>query len=485
MVERMRYGSLFVGQNFVGDLSAMLNDSDKRAIVIWALLVGLVSLGFSFMVPLRPQGTDTVAGRLSALTLACAGNHDLAEMPWLKSGVSLEQPPYFLRTTADKKGWVSTFGPGPAWVGQLAAWNLEDGTSLDDQIIRKRTRVVATLLAVLAGLLLYVALLAAQPPRISAFGAMAATLSFAGVSTLGQGLWQQTAALVPLLLVCAAASWGHRYAWALLVASVSAVGGAWLRPPDLAIFGSLLLYAWMVHQKAGWNKKWWIASGVGGLIASIPFIRWNLLYHDSLLFLGQVSANEQIGGGSAFQSFGLGWVEGWAGLVFSPGRGLLFFAPIALVGLFYAWQLKKERLICIGLCVQFLLCGVFVKWWGGLGFGPRLLAFFVWVSVWIAFLHYDSYKQNVRRFVCLCASVTIVVGLVGGWRYNPLAWDIPNKSDSNPSVFWQADGPLVDVFFRAHGDNLVYFDSDPGPFVYCDPEPLRKITETPLPPVFR
>ena len=71
---------------------------------------------------------------------------------------------------------------------------------------------------------------------------------------------------------------------------------------------------------------------------------------------------------------------GLAGILVSPGRGLLVYSPIAigsLIGMALVWRRHGDlllRYVGPGVLCTLLLYSKWGNWWGGSSYGPRLLA---------------------------------------------------------------------------------------------------------------
>jgi hypothetical protein len=71
-------------------------------------------------------------------------------------------------------------------------------------------------------------------------------------------------------------------------------------------------------------------------------------------------------------------VDALYGLIFSPSRGLLLCTPIVVLGIFgakYLWRRSRGLAIYVGVsCIAYLVLVAGTEiWYGGWGFGPRLL----------------------------------------------------------------------------------------------------------------
>lgn len=77
-------------------------------------------------------------------------------------------------------------------------------------------------------------------------------------------------------------------------------------------------------------------------------------------------------------SFGANLFEGIAGLLVSPGRGLLFYSPVAIVGLSAFFAVPGigrglKALVALSLVLFLVLHGKWTFWHGGWCWGPRFL----------------------------------------------------------------------------------------------------------------
>ena len=448
------------------------------------LLLALALTTLSLSSPLRPQGADTVPGRLGAYVLACKDTHNLGEIPWIKASTSNSHPPYFFRTTADQRGWVSTFGPGPTWLGQLSLFGLHGDDVIDDKQMRQRSRLVATLCVAFSAFFLFLLLCRSTSLLGAALGAVVGGLSFSGLSILGQGLWQQTAALIPLILALSCMTMVNRHQMMLAAVSLFCAIGIFTRPPDGFLFLGILFTSFWQCRHIPDRRVWGGLSVCAFILGALPFLLWNLEYHDRLIFLGQSSANEHAVYASPFHPVGLSWLEGIAGLLISPGRGLLFFAPVAFVGLYALFKSRPYRLLILFLSIQLIVCGAFIKWWGGLTFGPRLLCLPIWLLIWAAFSKFQKQSASLKGLTVTFGVLSCLIGLIGLLNFNPLVWEVPKSVDENPSVLWELPGPVYSLMVDSPPDDLAYFDSDVGPFRVCAPLPLQKIHDTSVPKVF-
>lgn len=112
---------------------------------------------------------------------------------------------------------------------------------------------------------------------------------------------------------------------------------------------------------------------------------------------------------------GLAFVEGIAGTLVSPSRGLLVFCPwIFWVGWLlvrYRAAVRAPRWIAIALAVvlaQLVVVASSPKWWGGFSYGPRLMTDILPWLVLLAALALDARR---RRGVARGRRLELVVGV--------------------------------------------------------------------------
>jgi hypothetical protein len=445
--------------------------------LLGALLTGVLVLALVLVSPLRPQGGDTVPGRLGMATLACRGNQDLADVAWVAGLVSRGTTVYFVRPALEGRALVSTFGPGPAWLGWLATGGLEPGAPVSDDALRGRARVAAASAVSVSAALLVIGASAVVSPLLAVALGLAAALSFAGVATLAQGLWQQTAALPFLAGALSATLWLHRVPKLLPAVTLCAACAAWLRPADLPLLLFVAAGAVMRSLRAERSLATVAASLGAACAGAAPVLIWNLWYFDTPFSIAQWSANQRIT--EHVFSVSLGDIAmGLAGLLASPGRGIALFAPLVpLVAVLAVvrWRAVEggvDRSASVGAVVlaagivgQWLFAGTFFKWWGGAGFGPRLLSGAVWVAVAASALLLPHAGRRARGLIVATGGFGAVLGILGLFRFDLAAAEVALDAVHRPEAFfaWRA-GPWTSL--SSSGEETVR-DAPAGPFAYC------------------
>jgi hypothetical protein len=153
------------------------------------------------------------------------------------------------------------------------------------------------------------------------------------------------------------------------------------------------------------------------------------------------------------------------GLTFSPARGLFSFSPHLLIGalaLGLSWRLRTDRFwwcMWAWIIAHLAVIARFDPWWGGFGYGPRLLAdtlpawMLVLVFAWQAReqIHPLLYRGGAWAYLA-AASVAVWINAYNG-LYNPatLAWNsLPMSVDGTPGRMFDWGAPQ----FAATRDSL-------------------------------
>lgn len=237
-------------------------------------------------------------------------------------------------------------------------------------------KVSASFLAAGSAALLYLLLRRRLDSRLSTLLSVAYAFGTNVWVTSSQALWQHGATQL-LAVVCLLALTDERGGrWRLALGGAACGLIPFNRPPDLFIAGALGVAALLLERKRAWP---FVAAAVG---AALPFAALNWLFFRHL-------------GGGYFQMHEIGGFFshpipiGIAGLLISPGKGLLVFSPFLLL---LAGRVKRpapgDRFGLLDAC---LAGGVLVTlvllaagdFRGGYSYGARLasgtLPFLIWL----------------------------------------------------------------------------------------------------------
>jgi hypothetical protein len=216
---------------------------------------------------------------------------------------------------------------------------------------------------------------------------------------------------------------------------------------------------------------------IGVTVLTVAFGAWNLWYFGGFFPVAQWRANELM----TSQVFALEpqhVVTGLLGLIASPGRGILWFAPIVPLGIWLALRVRGAArvsaiVLVTAIAAQFVVCSVFHKWWGGVAFGPRLLAIAVWLAMPLAWVHGPPQPRWQRIGLVAAMTYTVVIGVAGLYFYDPRKWEIPNDVDHHPErLFGVRESQWPRLLYPVPLNGRV-LDAPEGPFRYCAPRGLR------------
>jgi hypothetical protein len=326
----------------------------------------------------RYLGTaDTFPNVFLPVSLILHGDLALERYPTLP-GIGDDPPPYYVQRRAGHL--VSSFSVVPAllavpvYAGPVL-WMKHRGMTYDrpefDRACRRLARLAASLMT--AGSVAFVFLaLAGFVPRLPALlvacGYAFGTLAFPVAS---QGLWGHG----PAMLFLSIGSW------------------LWLRRPErLATLGAALAMAVASRPAAaavavafGLGVAFHAGRRVPRLMAVPAILGATMLLYNLAVFGTPLGGYAKINADVAARQHVAGvWtpriLEGLAGLLVSPSRGLLIFCPFLLAGFAGltvalvrpAWS--RFRPLAWGTLAHLALFSGYAVWWGGMGFGPRYLA---------------------------------------------------------------------------------------------------------------
>jgi hypothetical protein len=192
-------------------------------------------------------------------------------------------------------------------------------------------------------------------------------------------------------------------------------------------------------------------QSIGALAAFLPPVAlcgsiamaWNLwLFHNPLGVYGAAPIT-------------LHNLEGLAGILFSPGRGLAVYCPFLLfaaagIGCRRRWNpgaLSLLASVSAVYCLAHLVAVSFIyTWWGGQCWGPRYLTEIMPFLTLLILPALDGVMARPWQrtiFVCLLV-YSVAVQFAGAFCYPNGLWDTtPISADNHPERFWDwRDNPI-------------------------------------------
>jgi hypothetical protein len=268
----------------------------------------------------------------------------------------------------------SVYSPVPALAAATLTWPAWRAGLLDIRAPRAPQLMAKATASTLVALAVVFAYLTARQ-----FGSRRAALVVAAGLGLGTGYWS-AASQTLWQMECTVLGFSMA-TWALARANAGALRtGLWIgaglalaasaRPQTALAAVVLLAAAWQRDRRTGLTAAALVAAAGGTLM--VFNIRWFGHAMGALPLLTGLNAQIHATG----PTFAPG-LEGAAGLLVSPSRGLFVFSPIvivALAGLARGRRAPNAAVAwwCAGAAaVQFTLYASFAVWWGGHTYGPR------------------------------------------------------------------------------------------------------------------
>jgi hypothetical protein len=256
----------------------------------------------------------------------------------------------------------------PLYLG-LVAIDMGDPASLfaASQIAEK---IAASTIAAATVGIFYLLLRRRTDPVTAFWGAAAFGLGSSMWATVSQALWQHGPVALMLTGALWLLTWPKRPAWTLAGAGFLLSMAVLSRPMAVILWSAGLACA----LAGGGTLRDRLSRTLLFLGASLPIIAFNLAYN--------LSCYQTLVGGYGLMSGGLvpsQALQGMAGLLASPNRGLLIFTPAALLGMVglarAVWPVGCPLLIPFGVAAaaHLVFMGSYAEWAGGWSFGPRYL----------------------------------------------------------------------------------------------------------------
>jgi len=361
---------------------------------------------------------DTLPARYLPFSLLRERNFDLDEFPQLYDEAAtrvyplLDGLPYYLRRPYAHL--VSLYSPWPAvLVLPIYALPVLVGAPVESWAPGLE-KLSAAAIAALSMVLLFWALGGVVSRRWALGIALIYAFGTSTWSVSSQGLWQHgpSQLFLALLLVCVVKGMTDERFLAYAGFAVSAA--TVMRATDA--FVGLPVAAYVLYSRPHLRLRFVLFA----LPPLIGLLLYNVAYFGSLTG-GTGNTNAPVW--ALFVQ--VPWIEGLAGTLLSPGRGLFVYSPVllfALGGLVWVGLRGPALLksLAAGLVIGVLVVAKWFLWWGGHSWGPRLLAditplfcFFLYpVTRWL-----DRHRVMKTVFVVLAAASIGAHG-IGAFLYD-------------------------------------------------------------------
>ena len=405
-------------------------DSRSLALALFLFLLATYLLNFSG----RPHSSDGVAMLATAESLVRRGALDMDAYLWMGLQQGSFGPDGLLYS---RKGLGQVLASVPlAWLGlHLPSVGLVQMALLLSPLVAALTASGLYLAVVWAG---YGEAAALAVGLLYGLATPALPYSKYDFSDPLAGL----ALLAALLAVMAAWHNAGRRALAWMVAAGAAAGFAALTRTTSLIVAPVFLGAilWQVYRRGQWSRR--LRRVPGEALAFVAGLSVMLV----LLGLSNYRryGNPLVSGYLPQESFSGNWLAGMAGLLFSPGRGLLFYAPLLALAL-PGWARLRRRATALAwlslgiFMLHLVVYGKWFMWHGGYAWGPRfLLPGLPFLALCLAPLWQAGRRWRVA--VLLLAAVSFVPQVLGSLvHFAPFEDSLLNTGLPlyAPATFWE------------------------------------------------
>jgi hypothetical protein len=348
----------------------------------------------------------------------------------LASGeLSFGGPKYLLVATKKERHYANTFGLGSGLVAlpAVAAVRLfvpDLSTRID--LLWQVGKLVAAACVAGSAIFIFFAGLGRVSSRAALLVALAYGLGTCVWSTSSQALWQHG----PHELFLAAGTFfllNKDRRWFAFLSGLSYAAAVACRPTGVLVVAAVAVYLLVADRRA------LLRYGLGALPIALGLMLFSWNAFGNPIAFGQELAAHNIAlsktGKPDLWQTPLG--EGVAGLLFSPGRGLFFYSPIAIFGVWGMVRVWRDptwsalRPLTVAALVTLGVAAKRFDWWGGWSFGYRpivdlatLLAFFA-----IAVVPLVTRSRLLVAAAALLFIPSVTTQIIGAWAYDLVGWN--------------------------------------------------------------
>jgi hypothetical protein len=219
----------------------------------------------------------------------------------------------------------------------------------------------------------------------------------------------------------------------------SAACGLIFRQTNVLLLPALLVALLLSKATVAEHLRLWTLPLLGGLM--IASYNLYVLRH--------------ISGGHTVNGLNGSLLDGFAGILFSPGRGLFIYTPVAIFALYAllpsAAAARAKHAPLLAACLVFVVLDSIViakwgVWWGGYCWGPRLLTelappLTVLMAIGVSAIQ----RPWPRRAFAVLALYSISIQAIGAFFYPKGHWDTrPKNVNAARARLWDwRDNPIA------------------------------------------
>jgi hypothetical protein len=385
---------------------------------------------------------DTLPATMTAVSVAREGNLDLNE--YFPPGAPL---PYFAQRQGDKvyssyPAGMNVFAIPVALTAKAMGADLRSFPTF----IRLE-KLTAALLAAACAFFFFLLTVHLAPGLPAGIATLLLAVGSSQYSTVAQGLWQHGGVVFwgMLLFLLEIRQTATKSPW--WVGCLQGLAAALMLATRLnAALFLLPLGIWMLLRS-------WRRASAFAVWSVVWYLPWLVLVHEPCYGTWTGPSLAQAGGSSWTWNIG----EPVAGVLFSPGRGLVVYQPWLLIGLLGVLPAVRRTFVLptaghrlrgwgwvlgVTCLAQILLIACWKMWWGGYCWGSRLLAD---VMPWLALLSLPGISYLCRTWAgirCLGAAALLAFALhFVAVRFHAEEWNGWANVDQQPAQLWNWERP--------------------------------------------
>jgi hypothetical protein len=292
-------------------------------------------------------------------------------------------------------------------------------------------KLTAALIAALSVALMYNLLASLTTPRRALVLAVAFAFGTSTWTTSSQALWQHGPGVLFIILTLIALNRDRNALW---LAGFAAGMATACRLSNFALLAAV--FAVVVYRERSMRSGLKIV--VPAALVGLPLILYNLMIY------GDVRGGYAI----VHQAFRAFLPVSLPGVLISPSRGLLVFAPFLVAGFGGMYLVLRSRSLrdspvyavaALFALSQIVFFGWWQMWWGGWSYGPRMLTEATAALIVLSVPALDAIRGRrwMTRVFGLLVAYSIGVQALGALAYSGPGWNgTPVSVDADPRRLW-------------------------------------------------
>jgi hypothetical protein len=422
----------------------------RPALAAAALLTAALTLYLA--TPLHSQSGDTFASVLTTLSLLHGQQGRVDALVPDHSAIVAQHRVYLLESR--RGGWISPYGIGVP-LALLPVYSAARLAGMPDEVLLGDglNRAIAAVWSALAVTLFFWAAWRWGDSGAAWFATAALALGTSTLSLLSREVWQHSLLLL-LSAAVLALLWRPQPGPSAAAAGLAGALAGWgvaVRPTAIVL---ALAWGWLIWR-SGRRRLLPFVAGLAPALLGVAAYQWAVFGNP--LLAGQLSVGDiRFAGAGATTVHSL--LAGLAGVLLSPGRGLLVYSPVLLIVLLApALRLGGRRSepspaaaivlpATVAVVANVIAAGAWREWWAGFTYGPRYLSdtLVLWGALLVVALSSRRALTTARRRVLLVAAALLLgvsiafhaAGLLVD-PYGPRSHNAVYQPDEHPEALWR------------------------------------------------